>query len=465
MGRLVPVWLLLLCLLLGSLFTVAFGWSVKSALDDTSSNARLRRLGEISVAVASFPDLVRYFFWSIGADPDTHFRVRRTGAASAEFHPVRMKSDIHVEGLTVRANEAALAREPGWRILVGIFAIDGELNHAALALSPELEIVKVWVLREEDIEGQKPNSKYLKYIHGFAILKDDSVIFTFDGGVSIQRFDRCGREIWSTGGGFNHSVTLDEHEEFVWTLSADYDSKSRVVKFEIVKVATATGEIVRHFSMDDLIAANPTIDILGVRQHEVWDADHSRDFRNAPDKWELDPFHLNDVDPLPAALADRFKNFAAGDLLISARNLNLVFVVDPVTLKIKWWKSGAWRRQHDPDWQPTGEITVYNNRSGRDYSHIVGIDPTLDRTKVVFDGSVNDFYSVIRGKHQITKRGNILITSPHQGRVFEVDPDGQFVFEVLNNKPGSQEFGYLLSEAIFLPSEAFDFEKEAPCAD
>lgn len=461
MGRLVPVWLLLLCLLLGSLLTVAFGWSVKSAIDDTSSSAHLRRLGEVSIAIASFPDLVGYFFWSIGADPDTYFRVRRTSVASSEFHPVRMKSDIHVEGLTVRANEAALTRESGWRILVGIFVIDGELNHAALVLSPEFEIVKVWVLREEDIQNQEPRSKYLKYIHGFALLTDGSIIFTFDGGVSIQRFDRCNRKIWSTGGIFDHAVVLDEDEAFVWTVSNnDYSRKGS----EVVKVATSTGEIVWRFSMDDVGAANPTIDILGILQRELI-LDENPNPRNTAHKWEIDPFHLNDVDPLPAALAEQFKGFTAGDLLLSARNLNLVFVVDPETLRIKWWQSGAWRRQHDPDWQPSGEITVYDNRMGRDYSRIVSIDPTSNSTRVVFDGRANDFYSIIRGKHQITKRGNILITSPHQGRVFEVDPNGQVVFEVLNNKPGTQEFGYLLSEAIFLPSEAFDFEKEAPCAN
>jgi len=321
--------------------------------------------------------------------------------------------------------------------------------------------VKVWELKEEDIHGQKPQSKYLKYIHGFAVLKDGSIIFTFDAGVSIQRFDRCGRKIWSTGGIFDHTVVLDEDEGFAWTVSNDLSKNMS----EVVKVATTTGEIVRHFSMADISAANPTIDILGIRQWTVWHEDPSVNPRNAQDKWEFDPFHLNDVDPLPAVLADRFEGFAAGDLLLSARNLNLVFVVDPETLKIKWWQSGAWRRQHDPDWQPTGEITVYDNRMGRDYSRIVGIDPTSNSTRVVFDGSTNDFYSIIRGKHQITKRGNILITSPQQGRVFEVDPTGQLVFEVLNNKPGTQEVGYLLSEAIFLPSEAFDFEKEAPCAD
>jgi hypothetical protein len=458
MQKLLPLWLLLLCLLLGALFTVIFAWCVKSTLD---GNTRFGRLGKAAVVIASFPDTVRISLREMREDADWGLRVPRTSADLSLFRPLRMKPGIQVQGPVVRADQAALTRASGWRVLVGGFVVDGEFTHAALALSPELEIVKVWKLTEKDIQGEEPRSPFRKYVHGFAILKDSSMIFSFDEGVSLQRFDPCGRRIWSTGGIFSHAVTLDEDEKFVWTLRREV-ADEKLLHETVVKVATATGEIVRRITMEDIIAANPALHILDARQRDRNFVGENR--RNTSEEWLNEPFHLNDVEPLPAAIADRFEGFEAGDLLLSARSLNLVFVVDPDTLEVKWWRMGAWRRQHDPDWQPTGEITVYDNRMSLDYSRIVGIVPASQSTRVVFDGRSADFYSRIRGKHQITKAGNLLITSPQQGRVFEVEPNAHMVLEIFNPKPGSEEFNYPISEAIWFPSDAFNFAEDFSCA-
>lgn len=454
MNKAVPVWVLLLCLLLGALFTMVFGWSVKNTL---AGNDPSGYLGRAAVAIASFPTTVKSVFTDIKVDTvgkDETIRVPRTRTDLTNFVTINAQHGLDVKGLVMRANMAELSTVPGWRILIGAFTIDGEVKNAALALSPELEITRIWLLTEDAIGNKKPRPPHRKFIHGFDIMDDGSVIFSFDGGISLQRFDMCGSRIWAVGAEFHHTVTLDDSQEFVWTL----------VNSSLAKIATANGEIIQLISMDDIIAANPTIDILEIRKQD--ESDLGGNSRNTHEKWLGDYFHLNDVDPLPAALSSLFDGFEEGDLLVSVRSLNLIFVVAPDTLKVKWWRTGATKRQHDPDWGRTGEITVLDNRMSRDYSRIVSIAPASYRTDVVFDGRRNNFYTRIRGKHQFTENGTLLITSSQEGRIFEVNPDGKVVLEIFNTKPGSDEFNYSFSQAIWLPAEKFSFlEGDESCAN
>jgi hypothetical protein len=447
----VPLWLFLLCLLLGALVSVSFGWFVRRTMLGATQN---ESLGNAALAVAAFPSLAKASLKTLDEDADVRVRVPRTGLDLSDFHPVRMRAGIHVEGLRVRADPAALARAPGWRILIGGFSIDGKLENAALALSPELEVVKMWPLVEKPLPGAKPLTVYDKFIHGVAILDDASIVYGFDYGVSLQRIDACGKRLWAVPGKFDHAVSVADGGKFLWTLEHSE---------QIVKIDTADGRILQRISMNDIAAANPTVDILEVRQQD-WDRGNDNS-RNLPVVWDDDPFHLNDVEPLPAAMAQAFKGFQAGDLLVSARSLDLIFVLDPQTLKVRWWHSGSWRRQHDPDWEPTGKITVFDNHMNGPFSRIVSIVPGTSEVNTVFDGRNNDFYSRIRGKHQATGAGTLLITSPQQGRVFEVERDGHEVFEIVNTRPGRGEFNYPLSDTIWFPSDTALFKEGVPCAN
>ena len=137
--------------------------------------------------------------------------------------------------------------------------------------------------------------------------------------------------------------------------------------------------------------------------------------------------------------------------------------MDPDNLKVKWWRIGVTKRQHDPDWGKSGEITIFDNRMNRGYSRIVSISPKTFQTNVIYDGRKSNFYSRIRGKHQITDEGNLVVTSPQQGRVFEVNPTGEISMEFLNTVPGNSAFNYSVSEAIWLPDNYFDTEMYGKC--
>jgi hypothetical protein len=157
--------------------------------------------------------------------------------------------------------------------------------------------------------------------------------------------------------------------------------------------------------------------------------------------WKNDISHINDVEPLSSSLSREYPLFDAGDLLISLRNLHLVFVFDPESEKVKWHASDPFITQHDPDFIGDGWIGVFDNnedftKRGRmnGGSRIVALQSHTDSLRVLFPTQRSDhFYTKIRGKWQKLENGNMLLTEANAGRVVEVTPNGEAVWEWIHS--------------------------------
>lgn len=454
LSKTVPVWFVAAIILFSALGAVAFGWYVKRSLYLSDGHP----IARAAIAVASFPTDVKTVFLEIrehlsGGAGYRFVRVALPRKQLSNFAPVKSQPGTAVKGLMVRHGPGEAAR--GWRVIIGGFRINGSIEDAAILLSPDLEIVHHWLLAEDGPINAKPDPPSAGLTHGFSLLKDGSVIYNFYGGDALRRKDSCGRTVWSTAGNYHHSVALDDTETSVWTLRED-SGGDPAERNKIVQVAVDDGEIEQEFSVADIIAANPSIDVLELRRrHE--DA-FNRNRPSLPGQWLRDPFHLNDVDPLPRSLASSFPLFAAGDLAISARELNLIFVLDPATLAIKWWHVGATIRQHDPDWMTNGHLAVFNNRMTRSYSEIVEIDPATRVKTVAIDGRRLDFYSRAGGNQQATPGGGWLFTSAAQGVVTELSAGGDVALEFYSLLSDEEPIVGLISETIFLHEEALDMD-------
>lgn len=440
--KMLPVWLFLLTLLLGALGAVFFGWAVKHQLQ---GGERLGKIGEAAVSVANFPSLTADVITQIletdsGEVFDKNFGAPRMSVDLNDYGPFPSLASEELPGLVFKATDDI---EPGWRILYGSFAIRGSIKNALVVISPDLEILGFLPVNEIPVGDKIPKRDRNKFAHGFEIFSDGSFIFAFDNGVSLQKFDSCGMRVWTIPRGFHHSVTAVEDQSAVWT----HDDEN----FALVSVGD--GSILQEFSTEDLIAANPNIDILEIRR--VHDNGLGKNTRNSNGKWLEESLHYNDVDPLPRSLAGMYEDFDEGDLLVSARSLNLIYIVDPNTLTIKWWRVGASQRQHDPDWTRDGRLSIYNNRMSRDYSEILYLDPKSFEVEVSMDGREYDFYSRIRGKHQWLGGGNLLISSPQQGRLIEIDTTGSLALEIFNLNPDSTDRNLTISEIKWFPLDYF----------
>lgn len=241
--------------------------------------------------------------------------------------------------------------------------------------------------------------------------------------VGTARLDACGEVKWRIRDAHHHSVAPAGDGTF-WVSASDAErapdpiSGDEVVRHDRLVHLSGDGEVLREIDVFDILRENDEL----LRRHlRYWPSDT----------------HLNDVEPLPASMEDEYPAFDAGDLLVSLRHLNLVFVVDPATLEVEWWVGGPFIFQHDPDFVGEGWIGVFdNNWDGTDRgtrlggSRVVAFHPTADSTAVWFRSSeATPLYTWDRGNWQLLDNGNLLITESTAGRVAEVSPDGHLVWE------------------------------------
>ena len=170
--RVVPLWFVLLALIACGLFTVAFGWVVKDSL---TGKQRTGEVGNVAVAVANFPTMVFQTvkelkgFTSGGYKDEWLSVARETRADYTGFAEIGRADSIDLQGLMIRGGTEAVS---GWRYISGAFQLGGSAENAILLMSPDLRIVRYWILDEVPTDGIEPRAKYRKLVHGFEVLPD-----------------------------------------------------------------------------------------------------------------------------------------------------------------------------------------------------------------------------------------------------------------------------------------------------
>lgn len=337
-------------------------------------------------------------------------------------------------------------RAPGYVLIAGLSDDQDTSVFAVRLMDTNGDEVHRWPINYENFDPDTPPQNVM--LHGMEVFEDGSLVVTFDVGNAIARVDQCGQTMWSVRGGFHHSITRDGAGG-IWTWYGE----------DMVRLDEDTGE--KTFSLNlrnDIIAAKggDQRGIFDIRVRMPGDAAGQVTYLD-------DPFHPNDVEMLRPELADAFPMFAAGDLMFSLREPNLVAVVDPQTGVLKWWQHGPWFKQHDPDFEPDGTITVFDNATGAMRSRILRIDPRDNSVSVDFEGTeAEPFYTWRRGKHQTLPNGNLLLTEAEHGRLLEVSETGDVVWT--HDMVWDAESNLIVTEARHV-SESFFAASIPSCND
>jgi hypothetical protein len=314
-----------------------------------------------------------------------------------------------------------------------------------------------WNIDYRQLDEDSPDTtKGADMPHGMYVLNDGSLVISFSQGADIMvRLDACGKPIWVKDGVFHHLITQDDGGA-LWSWRAQKNSYGQYQY--IVKLNPADGSTLREISLiEDIIRPlHENAFIFGVRpDFQPTDTD-----TNAASDSEQDIFHPNEVDILSVDFEDAFPDFAAGDMLISLRNIDLVAVIDPESKKIKWWSQGPWRHQHDPDFTVDGRISVYDNNPGRGRSEILVIDPATRNVSNPLLNSAFAFYSRWLGMHQYLPDGSLLLLSAEEGRSVVLGQNGNKLFEF--NNVISEDYNGYVQNAVWLPEDYFESLPSCP---
>ena len=175
-----------------------------------------------------------------------------------------------------------------------------------------------------------------------------------------------------------------------------------------------------------------------------------------------DPLHTNAVKFIDHSKAYVLPFAQEGQVMISLREIATIAVLDLETQTIVWALRGPWMGQHDPDILPNGNILLFDNYGhygAGGVSRVVEFDPNNLETVWTYTGDAdNPLESSLRAEQQRLPNGNTLITESEGGRILEVAPDGDVVWEFINPVRGgeSRELIPVVSAAERIDPRALD---------
>ena len=124
-------------------------------------------------------------------------------------------------------------------------------------------------------------------------------------------------------------------------------------------------------------------------------------------------------------------------LLVSFRQTSTVGIVDRSSGEFSWkWGPGEISHQHNPTYLDNGNVLLFDNgphRQGMSHSRVIEVDPSDNQVIWEYRGDppISFFSYHISGAERLPN-GNTLICEGAPGRIFEVTPRHDIVWEYIN---------------------------------
>ena len=277
-----------------------------------------------------------------------------------------------------------------------------------------------------------PNGDLLVVVEGPITVDNPS------NGYGLVKLDKNSNVIWKYAEKCHHDVDVGDDgtiyaltNEIVTTVPSGLGHIPTPCMVDFVDVLSPGGERQKRFPILEAIHDSPYSALLGAldRPGGARGAAASAVAPFRDEAIRRDVLHTNAVKVLTPALAPKFPQFKAGQILLSPRQLDALVVLDPATGKVVWGARGPWRAQHDPSFLASGRMLVFDNLGSPRGSRALEFDPqTLAFPWTYPDQTGTPFLSPIRGMSQRLPNGNTLVVNSVGGEALEVTPDREVVW-------------------------------------
>ena len=415
MFKKIEIWILYLVVLLSILFAVFFGILVRQEL---VGNVKLGWASKTALTLAEIPVNLKKIFAGEFKVPDK-FPDNKSGF-----------SGVH------NSNQAYLL----------LSRYDGDLKEGLVELVnlANFEVLHTW---NPDIDAF---NKSIEKVNEFKFIERDRnntrsflrhPLLTKDGGLLFKEFsplrkiDACSNLIFqNTHDIFHHSIETDIDGN-IWTAIHMYPQT-----LPIEKIGIGTPNEYSYID-DGVIQLSPIGEIIYEKSISQIFIDNGLEhllFSVGDTHFDIDPIHLNDVQPVNYD-GEFWKK---GDIFMSLRHQSMVLLYRPSTNVIVWKGVGPFFHQHDVDILDDHKIAIFNNNS-KDfingdmvdgYNEVIIYNFKNNKYSSYLPESFvnNDIKTVSQGTSEILPNGDLFVEDTTHGRTLYFNADGTLRWSHIN---------------------------------
>lgn len=414
MGKKIELWVLLLVIWFGIVFTIVFSWSLKSELVGWK---RAGMLGRIAYHTSNIPTLTR----------DLLFYKK-----SPESKPlIKENKWPEINGFSKNGQISKNVLDDKGYLLLSAYSGEQEQSTVKLIRIHDQKIIHEWIPNIDDIKETHKKmglenlpedfdltslskSRY-RTIHPL-LLDDGSIIFNNFSSYLIK-ISKCSDALWVSDIITHHSLEMDKDSN-IWAsiriFPTIYDTINENFIDDAIALVNIDGEVIYKKSVTEMLLENGYQGLL-------WGV--------GPDAYEFDPIHLNDIQPV----FTKSKYWDVGDVFLSIRNKSTILLYRPITNKILWLKTGPWLAQHDVNILNDSQISVFDNNTIRTspyeksigYSNVYIVDFEKDLITSPYSSILKEVGVMERteGRATILEDGDVVIDETSTGRLLRISQD------------------------------------------